>query len=55
MPELPPTGPFGLAAPAAATSTGDVSRMNAPAFGGSGDPAGGAARPAAPVSPPLKP
>lgn len=55
MPELPPTGPFGLAAPAATTSTGDVSRMNAPAFGGSGDPAGGAPRPAGPISPPLKP
>jgi len=55
MPELPPTGPFGLAAPAVANSTGEVSRMNAPINGGTGDPGGGVVRPVVPIAPPARP
>lgn len=56
MPELPPTGPFGLAPRLASSSTGEVSRMNAPINGGAGDPGGGlTTRPVVPISPPVKP
>jgi peptidyl-prolyl cis-trans isomerase B (cyclophilin B) len=51
MPELPATGPFGLATRAVASSTGDVSRLNAPINGGTGDPGGGVKGPAAPTAP----
>jgi hypothetical protein len=55
MPELPATGPFGLASPASTASTGDVSRMNAPINGGTGDPSGGVVRPVVPIAPPANP
>lgn len=55
MPEIPVTGPFGLAPRLAPSSTGEVSRMNAPINGGTGDPGGGVPPKIVPIAPPVLP